>query len=61
MEKAIKTTLEKALEIIDTREPKGLFYTEEDGVFVGIDNTTGDARTEDFDTVGECFIWLKGS
>lgn len=63
MEKVIKITSEKAFEIIDAREPrepKGLFYTEEDGVFVGIDNTTGDAWTKEFSNLTDCLEWLRG-
>ncbi len=40
--------------------PLGKFYLIEDGKYVGIDNSTGDAWTEDFDTLCECIIWLSG-
>ena len=46
--------------IIDTRQPRGLFYTRENGMYVGIDNTTGEAWTEDFKTLGACMEWLHG-
>lgn len=52
-------TKEEASAIIDTREPRGLFYTMENGMFVGIDNETGDAWTEEFKTEKECISWLN--
>jgi len=50
----------EAQAIIDTREPKGLFYTIGGGIYVGIDNRTGDAWVEEFKTEQECMSWLKG-
>lgn len=50
-----------ALEVIDTREPIGLYYVKEDGFYTGIDNSTGHAWTEDFDTKEDCFNWLIGA
>ncbi|MBS6355418.1 hypothetical protein [Oscillibacter sp.] len=42
-------------------EPLGLFYQQEDGgAWVGIDNSTGHAWTEEFETQAECLEWLKG-
>ena len=61
-----KVPLKHISEIIDNREPIGLFYAEELGVktdgtmsYVGVDNSTGDAWTEDFGTEEECIAWLK--
>lgn len=58
-----KVTEEEAIEIIDTREPIGLFYQIENDIngtfFVGIDNSSGDANVEEFETKEECFAWLK--
>lgn len=54
----LKITPKDAREIIDKREPHGLFYLEEDGVFVGIDNSTGDAWIEEFPDMTECLLWL---
>lgn len=45
--------------IIKKRKTVGLFYTIENGVYVGIDNTTGDAWTEDFKTLAACKKWLR--
>lgn len=52
-------TPEEAIEIIDKREPIGLFYFKEDGVYLGIDNNTGDSWMEQFNTKEECIAWLK--
>lgn len=61
--KAQRITKEEADTIIETREPRGVFYLESetgDGrkVIVGIDNRTGDAWTEDFNSKMACFRWL---
>ena len=44
--------------IIATREPRGLFYLDTGKSFVGIDNSTGYAWTEEFDTLPKCRAWL---
>ncbi len=61
-----KISSEQASEIIDKRVPLGLFCLEgtlADGtpVWVGIDNTTGDAWTEDFKSKAACTRWLNGN
>jgi len=54
-------TQEQALRIIVRRRPKGLFYhKEKDKSFTGIDNETGDAWVENFETEDKCKQWLKG-
>ena len=58
-----KITPDEATAIIETREPRGLFYAiEKTGegkkVYVGIDNQYGDAWTEDFKSLGACKRWL---
>lgn len=50
---------EEAAAIIETYEPRGLFCTMENGTYIGIDNSTGDAWTEEFKTEKECRSWLK--
>lgn len=60
-----QVNLETALSIINTREPKGLFYVVEKDkdnhdIFVGIDNTTGDAWVEQFLAEIVCLNWLEG-
>lgn len=67
---------DEAREIIEIREPRGLFLYIEDGEIcfndrggyavmytadtriIGIDNRTGDAWTEEFDTYEDCVKWL---
>lgn len=41
--------------------PEGLFYIEEpDGSFTGVDNSDGEAWTENFPTFEMCNDWLNG-
>lgn len=44
----------------DRYEPLGRFYLEEDGKFVGIDNSDGNAWTEEFPDKASCLRWLEG-
>ena len=39
-------------------EPLGLFYHRDGDTVTGVDNSTGDAWTEDFSTLEECLAWL---
>lgn len=41
--------------IIETYEPKGLFWAH-----IGVDHSTGDSWTEEFDTLESCIEWLNG-
>ena len=50
----------EASEIIRTYEPIGLFYLLDGDTYVGIDNLTGHAWTEEFNTFEECKAWLEG-
>jgi len=53
-------TVEEASTLIETRQPKGLFYTtEKNGIIVGIDNSTGDAWTDEFENLDKCKDWLQ--
>lgn len=52
-------TKEQAHKIIETRKPIGKFWLVDGEKFVGIDNTDGDAWTEDFTDVNECIAWLR--
>lgn len=56
-----RVTLREAERIINTREPRKLFWTKEDGLYIAIDNLTGDAWTENFKTRQECFKYLSES
>lgn len=45
--------------IINHRAPIGMFYCKEDDeTYVGIDNRTGDAWVEEFETLRDCQEWL---
>ena len=49
----------KALEhIIEEREPEGMYFTLEGSVWVAVDNSTGDALTEDFLDLESALQWL---
>ena len=49
----------QAKSIIDSRQPPGLFYSLNNGVYIGIDNSTGDAWTEEFPNLRKCKRWLR--
>lgn len=55
-----EVTSEEAFSIIETRRPLGQFLTLDNSIYVGIDNRTGDAWTEEFKTKAECIEWLMG-
>lgn len=55
-----QVTQSEASEIIRTYEPIGLFYLLDGDTYVGIDNLTGHAWTEEFNTFEECKAWLEG-
>lgn len=48
----------KAIEIIETRKPIGLFLEDTGVEIIGIDNSGGDAWTEEFPDRLECLRWL---
>ncbi len=50
---------EQADAIIDTRRPLGLFYVRLASIYLGIDNSHGDAWTEAFSRLGQCRNWLN--
>ena len=52
---------EQADSIIETRKPYGRFIVLENGWFVGIDNTAGEAWTEDFKHLKNCLAYLHGA
>ena len=49
---------QKAVEIIETGKPLGLFVEDTGIEIVGIDNSGGDAWTEEFPDRLECLSWL---
>lgn len=56
-------TSEEANKIIETGKPLGKFYEvdfeAEEIIYIGIDNTTGDAWVEEFEDIEECICWLN--
>jgi len=53
-----KITSDALRQIIDTRQPLGLFYALADGVYTGVDNRDGNAWTEAFPDLRRCKRWL---
>lgn len=49
---------DRADKIIEEREPQGLFITLSNSGYIAIDNNTGDAWTEEFNTLEEACKWL---
>ena len=55
-----EVTPEDMARIIDTREPHGLFYRKAGRrLYVGVDNASGDAWTEEFRSLRKCKRWLR--
>lgn len=59
MRDILEVTRDEANSIIETREPRGLFYLEDGDCIVGIDNSTGDAWVEEFPNFELCENWLR--
>lgn len=53
-------TSDEAKEIIDKRVPLGKFYLIDGDKYIGIDNSSGDAWTEEFDSYEEMRDWQLG-
>jgi len=56
----IKIDYKTAMTIIRDREPRGQFYYKHRNIYIGIDNTSGDAWTEEFTNLRSCKKWLRG-
>ena len=56
--KVIEITNKEAEDIINSRKPLGKFLFKENNLYVGIDNETGEAWTEDFYNYEDCIEWL---
>jgi len=57
--KPLKIDEQTAKGIIENRNYKGLFYFEDGSYFIGVDNSAGEAFTEEFKTEKECLNWLN--
>lgn len=55
-----RVCLKKLMDVIDHRTPLGLFLTKEGRTWVAVDNSAGDAWTEDFDRKRQAIRWLRG-
>lgn len=58
-------SIEKIDEIIEKREPLGLFLAREakgkrKRMFIAVDNATGEAWTEEFEKFSDARKWLRG-
>ena len=51
---------ERIMNVIDFRTPLGLFLTKEGFKWVAVDNSTGDAWTEEFRWRHQAVRWLRG-
>lgn len=51
---------EHANRIVNTKKPIGKFITKNDGKYVAIDNSDGQAFVKEADTLDECKSWLNG-
>ena len=60
MSRIHRVSPKKALNVIDFRTPLGLFLTKEGRKWVAVDNTTGDAWTEEFSQKRQAVRWLRG-
>lgn len=58
-EEITKVTPEVSRYIIKNYMPLGLFYTQVDSYYIGIDNRNGDAWTEEFKSLKACKKWLR--
>lgn len=47
-------------EIIESRTPNGHFLAKEGRKWVAVDNSTGDAWTEEFSSKRQAIRWLRG-
>ena len=54
-----RITPTQASEIIENRSPRGLFYCKEaENRYIGIDNTTGEVWSEEFENYVDCMSYL---
>ena len=60
MSRIHRVSPEKVMRVTDLRTPLGLFLTKEGRKWVAVDNTTGDAWTEEFSRKRQAIRWLRG-
>ncbi len=61
MNRPKEVTLQEAAQIIESFHPLGCFYLKDRKWYVGINNSTGEAWTEDFLSKEECLRWLQST
>lgn len=49
----------QARALIAARRPNGLFYSYQNGIYTGIDNSAGHAWAENFTSLHKCKEWLR--
>ena len=54
-------TNKQANKVIEERVPKGTYLLYQDGHYIGIDNSSGDAFVESFESEPLCRQWLQGN
>src|SRR5699024_2499824 len=54
-------TMDYIIENMEKEYTKGLFYCKDGDLVIGVDNSTNEAWTEEFDHVVKCKAWLKRS
>lgn len=60
MSRIHRVSSKQSTDVIERRTPLGLFLTKEDRTWVAVDNTTGDAWTEEFPRKRQAICWLRG-
>lgn len=53
-----EVTKDVAHSIVNNFKPLGRFYMKDNGVYIGIDNSTGDCWVEEFKNKNDCMNWL---
>ncbi len=53
-----RVSLDQLDSVIESRLPQGCFLAQDNGTWVAVDNSTGDAWTEEFYTEHEAVCWL---
>jgi len=60
----VKEVISNIIETFDSHSPDkdiiGKFLTVDENSFVAVDNSTGDAWTEEFDNMQDALDWLNG-
>ena len=60
MSRIHRVSSKQLTDVIERHTPLGLFLTKEGRIWVAVDNTTGDAWTEEFSRKRHAVRWLRG-